>query len=141
MDVDPQPLDSRRFPAALLRAIGFDRVLRTDPAIGLAEIRYIARDEQTHSDGTVVQGGFVTAWLDNAMAFAVTARDATAAIATLELKVSFLDRASPGPVTAEARVVRWGRSVVFLDAELRSGDRLLARATSTAMRLRQDNSA
>jgi acyl-coenzyme A thioesterase PaaI-like protein len=132
--------DPAFFPTELMRAIGFDAVLRTDPA-GVALVRYVARPEHAHSDGRVVQGGFITAWLDHSMAVAVRAREDGAALASLDINVSFLERVAPGPVVVEARVVRWGGRVAFLQAELRShggeGAPLLARATSTGMILRR----
>jgi acyl-coenzyme A thioesterase PaaI-like protein len=70
-------------------------------------------------------------------------RDAGAALASLDINVSFLERVAPGPVVVEARVVRWGRRVAFLQAELRAqADEdapLLARASSTGMILRKSS--
>ncbi|MGE0796989.1 MAG: PaaI family thioesterase [Lautropia sp.] len=132
-------LDPAFFPPALMQAIGFDAVLRTDPA-GLAVVRYVARPEQAHSDGRIVQGGFITAWLDHSMAIAIRVRDADAALASLDINVSFLERVAPQPVVVEARVVRWGGRIAFLHAELRADTGepgpVLARATSTGMILR-----
>jgi uncharacterized protein (TIGR00369 family) len=118
------------FPAALMHHMGFDAVVE-DSAEGRAVVRYDGRPEFTHSAGTTVQGGVVTTWLDHAMARAVYARDPRAAVASLEIKVSFIARVPPGPSLAEARVVRWGRQIVFLEATLKSpaGD-LLATASS-----------
>ena len=134
--------DPAFFPTELMRAIGFDAVLRTDPA-GVAVVRYIARPEHAHSNGRVVQGGFITAWLDHSMAVAVRMREDGAALASLDINVSFLERVAPGPVIVEARVVRWGGRIVFLQAELRADGGedalLLARATSTGMVLRKSS--
>ncbi len=134
----PEP---SHLPALLMRAIGFDALLHTDPA-GVAVVRYLPRLEHAHSDGRIVQGGFVTSWLDHSMAVAVRSREAGASLVSLDINVSFLERVEPGrPVIVEARVVRWGGRVVFLEAELRSGtadeDAILARATSTGMIGRQ----
>jgi acyl-coenzyme A thioesterase PaaI-like protein len=126
-----------KFPSALMHTIGFSEVLRTDAEAGSARVRFIARPEFAHSNGTVVQGGFVTAWLDCSMAVAVHAKDPGASLASLELKVSFLDRAEVTTFEAEARILRWGRSVVFLDADLFTLDgRLIARASSTGKLVR-----
>lgn len=120
----------------LLRAMGFDRLLHSDPQ-GVARVRFAPRAEFAHTEGTIVQGGFITAWLDNSMAFAVVAREPGVGLASLELKVSFLERVGVAPVEAEARVVRWGGSVVFLEASLFAQDgQLLARASSTGKLLR-----
>jgi acyl-coenzyme A thioesterase PaaI-like protein len=130
-------LDPGHFPPLLMHAIGFEAVLRTDPA-GIAVVRYVPRPEHAHSEGRVVQGGFVTSWLDHSMAVAVRTREPGAALASLDINVSFLERVEPGhPVFVEARVVRWGGRVAFLQAELRGGEdantAVLARATSTGM--------
>ncbi len=138
--MEPHGTDPAFFPTDLMRAIGFDAVLRTDPA-GIAVVRYVARPEHSHSNGRVVQGGFITSWLDHSMAVAVRMREDGAALASLDINVSFLERVAPGPVVVEARVVRWGGRVAFLQAELREHDGedapLLARATSTGMILRK----
>jgi acyl-coenzyme A thioesterase PaaI-like protein len=130
-------MDLSKFPQDLMHAIGFTEVLRVDHEAGIARVRYTARPEFAHTQGTVVQGGLITAWLDSAMAFAVIARDPEASLASLELKVSFLERVGVAAYEVEARVLRWGRSVVFLEADLfsESGD-LLVRASSTGKLLR-----
>ena len=134
--------DIEKFPSALMHTIGFDQVLRTEPEAGLARVRFIARPEFAHTNGTVVQGGIITAWLDCAMACAVHAREAGAALASLELKVSFLERVDVSVFEVEARVLRWGRSVVFLEADLFAHNgRLCARASSTGKLLRASVSA
>jgi len=136
-------VDAAYFPGALMQAIGFDKVLRTDPS-GIAVVRYVGRPEHAHSDGRVVQGGFITSWLDHSMAVAVRTREAGAGLASLDINVSFLERVEPGPVVVEAWVVRWGGRIAFLQAELRAehagtsdGGPVLARATSTGMVLRK----
>lgn len=125
-----------RNAAGLLQAIGFERLLHSD-AQGIARVRFQPRPEHAHTHGTIVQGGFITAWLDNAMAFAVHAREAGVGLASLELKTSFLERVGVAPVEAQARVLRWGGSVVFLEATLFSeAGQSLASASSTGKLLR-----
>ena len=53
-------------PTDLNQALGFVRVVELDPA-GRATIEYQAGMHMCHSGG-VVQGGFVTGWIDAAMA-------------------------------------------------------------------------
>lgn len=121
----------------LLRTIGFADLIHIDAESGTARVRFVARPEFAHTGGTIVQGGIITAWLDNAMAFAVMGRDPSAALASLELKVSFLERVGVATFEVEARIVRWGRSVVFLEADLWSDQgQLLARASSTGKLVR-----
>ncbi len=121
------------FPAALMDCIGFDEVI-TLGAEGTAQVRFNARPEFAHSGGTTVQGGILTAWLDCTMAWAVHARDPATSIATLEMSVKYLSRVGMAPHVGHARVVKWGRSVAFLEAELHDASgRCLTRASSTGM--------
>ena len=84
----------------LYETMGLVRVISVDPA-GRAALEYEARTNQCHSGG-VVQGGFVTGWIDAAMAHAVIGKLGDQVVPmTLELKVSFLGPARPGLVIAE----------------------------------------
>lgn len=84
--------------------------------------------------GGVVQGGIVTGWIDAAMAHACIAKSRfTVAVPSLEIKVSFLLAAHPGVYRSTGWITRWGRSIAFLEGELRDMDgQLIARASSTA---------
>jgi len=119
------------FPIRLRDAIGFVGVREARKAPGFVQLEFEGRPEFTHSNGTVVQGGIVTSWLDYAIASAVALHDSQAAFASLEIKVSFLGRTGPGPSLVEGRVVKWGRSIAFLEAALHSpSGELLATASS-----------
>ncbi|MGD9946140.1 MAG: PaaI family thioesterase [Burkholderiaceae bacterium] len=120
------------FPRALQDAIGFAGVREARSAPGFIRIEFDGRPEFTHSRGAVVQGGIVAAWLDYAIAAAVSLHDPHVAFASLDIKVSFLGRTGPGPSFAEGRVLKWGRSIAFLEAVLlsRTGE-LLATASSS----------
>ena len=87
-----------------------------------------------HPKGGVVQGGIVTSWLDVAMANACRfLGDPSITVATLEIKVPFLLPAHPGIYRSCGYVVRAGKNVAFLEAELKdSSGRLTARASATA---------
>jgi uncharacterized protein (TIGR00369 family) len=83
----------------------------------------------------VVQGGFLAALADSAMSTAAVTflEQRRAAVANLEMKVSFLAPVPIGTdVTATARVVRGGRRVAFVEAEItdNSGG-IVVRASST----------
>jgi uncharacterized protein (TIGR00369 family) len=53
---------------------------------------------------------------------------------TLEMKVSYLTQASTGRHIADARVIRRGRQINFLEASLSDGsDKLIATASATIM--------
>ncbi len=100
---------------------------------GLAEMRFDASEALCNKWGGI-QGGMVAAMLDDAMAFAIgVTLDWGQISPTLEIKVSMMSPVRPGPVYALGRVLRRGRSVGFIDGELRDSDGLLlATGTSTA---------
>ncbi len=131
-----QEIDEQRFPRGLRDVLGFRRVVETDAATGMAMLAFEARPEFMHSGGTTVQGGIVGAWIDHAMAWAVHVKDEQSSIATLELKTSYLARVGPGESVVRATVAKWGRIVLFLEAEVLGPDgRALVKASSTAMRV------
>ena len=120
---------------ALMESIGGFHVLSWDADQHLLRAGFTVRREFCHTNGSIAQGGFVTAWLDAAMAHAVHHdTDDQFNVATLEIKVNFLERVGPGPGTVQGRVVRRGKRVAFLEAELfDSQGKLAATATSTGM--------
>lgn len=129
-------LDTKRSPAWSLLGVG---AIAYDEAQNRVVIELNAEERHCHSvaghpRGGIVQGGIVTGWLDVAMATAclVEGEDAVA-VASLEIKVTFLLAAHPGPYRAFGTVIRRGRSIGFMEAELRdSNDVLIATASSTA---------
>jgi uncharacterized protein (TIGR00369 family) len=103
------------------------------PERGEIEVHFSALPSFTNPMGNV-QGGFLTAMLDDTLGPALVATLAPGEFAvTLELKVSFLRPARPGRLTGRGRVVHRGGSVAFLEGDLRdaSGE-VLATASATA---------
>ena len=80
----------------------------------------------------MAHGGVIMSMLDIAMATsAKTLDDASSDAATVELKTNFL-KAATGRITARAFAQRTGRSLVFVEGEMRNEPQeLLARATGT----------
>ncbi|WBH16483.1 PaaI family thioesterase [Sphingomonas radiodurans] len=117
----------------LSQTLGLVRTVELDPA-GRATLEYRAGEHMCHSGG-VVQGGFVTGWIDAAMAHAAIAMGGPdIAPMTLELKVSFFAPARPGIVVAEAWVERRGRTTCFFEGRLLdTTGKVLAKASSTLM--------
>ena len=120
---------------ALMEAMGNFHVLSWDPQARRLRAGFTVRPEFCHTNGTTAQGGFVTAWLDAGMAHAVMYdSEHKLNVASLEIKVSFLQRMGPGPGTVEARVVRRGRRVAFREAELFDAQgQMTARGSSTGL--------
>jgi molybdopterin converting factor subunit 1 len=117
-------------PPAYVKLLGA-RPLHAAP--GHVRFEFRASEELLNPAG-VVQGGFITAMLDETMGpAALSELGAGFTVPTLELKVSFLRPVRPGVVVADARVIHRGKSVVFTEATLTGEDgRLLAKASGTA---------
>ncbi len=120
---------------ALLESMGNFHVTAWDPERRLLTAAFTVRREYCHTNGTIAQGGFITAWLDAAMAHAVMHHTQQAqTIFSLEIKVSFYEKVGPGEGRVEATVVRHGKRVAFLEASLYSPEgKLAARGTSTGL--------
>jgi uncharacterized protein (TIGR00369 family) len=117
----------------LYATMGLVRIIVMDPE-GRARLEYLAGAHMCHSGG-VVQGGFVTGWIDAAMAHAAIALlgDAVTPM-SLEIKVSFFAPVRPGPVIAEGWIERRGRKTCFLEGRLLDpAGQVLAKGTSTVM--------
>ena len=85
-----------------------------------------------HTNGTIVQGGFVTAMLDMTMAHLVMGlTDAKSNPISLDINTSFIAPCPVGAQVCNARVIKLGRSIGFLAADLYAEDSLIASATST----------
>ena len=117
----------------LYKTMGLVRIVELDKA-GRAVLEYEATAGQCHSGG-VVQGGFVTGWIDAAMAHAAIALKGKDIVPmSLELKVSFFAPARPGLVIAEGWVERDGRRTGFFEGVLKdSKGTVLAKGTSTVL--------
>lgn len=118
---------------ALYQTMGLVRIVEMDQS-GKAVLEYQAKAEQCHSGG-VVQGGFVTGWIDAAMAHAAIAlKGADVVPMSLELKVSFFAPARPGLVIAEGWVEKDGRRTGFFEGRLKDSEgTVLAKGTSTIL--------
>jgi uncharacterized protein (TIGR00369 family) len=129
-------LDARiRSGKALSESMGNFHVTGWDADKKLLRAAFIVRREYCHTNGTIAQGGFITAWLDAAMAHAVMHDSGhQQTVFSLEIKVSFYEKVGPGEGRVEGRVVRRGRRVAFMEAALYNPDgKLAAQATSTGM--------
>ena len=117
---------------SLYETMGLHRIVEMDPE-GRARLEYLAKPGMCHSGG-VVQGGFVTGWIDAGMAHAVIAAmgDGITPM-SLEIKVSFFAPVRPGLVVAEGWIERRGRKTAFLEGRLLDeAGNVLAKGTSTA---------
>lgn len=119
----------------LLKTLGNGRIVTSDGEKGTAQMEFTCVPAMCHSGG-VAQGGFVTGWVDSAMAHACIARYGTDFwIATLELKMSFFRPVGPGVVTAEGWIERAGKQTVFAEGRLLGSDGKVAAKASCTIRL------
>ena len=96
------------------------------------EMEFEAIYDFTHSDGQVVQGGFVTGMLDAPMAHLLMGLfDFKIIPMTLDLNVSFLAPTSQGKLNCIAEVLQLGKSTAFMTSKLYQQDKLVASSTST----------
>ena len=118
------------------RLLGF--VLKViEPGHALFEME---ADERHHNPMGTLHGGVYCDLADAAMGYAYAATLAEGeSFTTVELKINFLRPVRQGKLTAEARVVKAGSALGYVECDVsdRAG-RLVARAASTCMKLQQD---
>lgn len=127
-------LDRYPTPSCAL-LLGLD-ILDADAERGWIRVGFIAKQEFCNASGTI-QGGFLTAMLDDTMGPAVLIMTkAELYPTTIGMSVSFLAAAGPGPLFGEATVIQLGKTIAFVEACLTDTQgRVIARATSS-VRLR-----
>lgn len=103
-----------------------------DQANMVSRYAFEARPEFANPSGAI-QGGFIAAMLDEAMGTAaIITSNVTMNAPTLEMKVSFLRPLFAGKATVEAKILKWGKSTCFIEAELFDPDgKLVAKASAT----------
>ncbi|QDZ07217.1 PaaI family thioesterase [Sphingomonas panacisoli] len=122
-----------RFPKPpCAETLGWE-LLAADPATGAVRIAFEARPAFCNPGGNI-QGGFVAAMLDDTLGPAVLVKtDGAAYCATIDLSVRFLAPAKPGRLIGDGRIVQLGKTIAFLEGELRDDSgRIVATATASA---------
>ena len=116
----------------VMAALGGGRVLEADGELGRSLLEFTCKPEMCHSGG-VAQGGFVTGWIDSAMAHAAVDGYADGdGVVTVEINVRVFEPAPPGIVIAEGWIERAGKQTVFTEGRLPDSDgEVLAKGTST----------
>ena len=97
-------------------------------------------DERHHNPMGTLHGGVYCDLADAAMGFAYAAGLGDGeTFTTVELKINFLRPVRRGRLTAEARVVKAGSAVGYVECDVKDQTgKLVARAASTCMKLRED---
>jgi uncharacterized protein (TIGR00369 family) len=109
------------------------RLIDMDAEAGTMEVGFDGKPEFRNPAG-FIQGGILAAMMDDVMGpcFVVHVQG-RAFPSTIDLHTHYLRPVSVGPVSVKARVVKTGRSIAFLEAELfDAGGKLSARATASA---------
>ena len=110
------------------------RLLAHDESKGWIKVGFEGTADFLNPAGRV-QGGILTAMLDDTMGPAVLIKSGGALYpSTINMNVSFLSAAEPGPVVCEGEVLRLGKTVGFVEGRLSDEDgRLLVRANASVM--------
>ena len=97
-------------------------------------------DERHHNPLGTLHGGIYCDLADAAMGYAYASTLAEGeTFTTIELKINFLGAVRKATLTAEARVVKAGSSLGYVECEVKDQTgKLVAKAASTCMKLRQD---
>jgi len=97
-------------------------------------------DERHHNPMGTLHGGIFCDLADAAMGFAYASTLAEGeSFTTIELKINFLRAVRQGSLTAEARVVKAGSTLGYVECEVKDQPgKLVAKAASTCMKLRQE---
>jgi len=113
------------------RTLGIEVLEMGDGAAKL-EIKDI---EHLRTPSVFLHGGAITSLADSAMAIAILSHNSKPrSFSTIELKTSFLAPVFEGPITAEARIVRSGKHIVFGQSDvLDKNGKLVAQVLLTFM--------
>jgi acyl-CoA thioesterase len=100
---------------------------------GYAKLEVENRRELSNPAG-IMHGGASFGLADTAVAAAlITVYGPGNALLTIEMKINYLEPIFPGPVTAEAFVLRSSRRSAYAEVDIWSGGKLAARANTTYM--------
>ena len=89
---------------------------------------FLAEDKH-HNRRGVVQGGMLMTFADRSMGMTCWYANGSVPQATVQLDMQFVDAVQIGEfVEAHCKVVRRTRSLIFMDAELKVGERVVATA-------------
>ena len=116
-------------------------VLDASPDEGWVRIGFDGKREFCNPAG-FIQGGILCAMLDDTMGPAVFVKtDGRLYTATISTTVNYLAPAKVGPITAEAAVIRLGRTVAFVEGKLMDASGLMLATATTIARLVESRKA
>jgi uncharacterized protein (TIGR00369 family) len=135
LDLAQKVLRGEQPPPPAARLIGF--VLKAiEPGRAVFELE---AGERHHNPMGTLHGGVYCDLADAAMGYAYAATLAEGeSFTTVELKINFLRAVREATLTAEARVVKAGSSLGYVECEVKDDrGRLVAKAASTCMKLKK----
>src|SRR3954468_9246616 len=123
-------------PPPVGRLIGF-AMKSIEPGHAIFEME---ADERHHNPMGTLHGGVYCDLADAAMGFAyASVLEEGEKFTTIELKINFLRAVQKATLTAEARVVKAGSTLGYVECEVKDQTgKLVAKAASTCMKLRRD---
>ena len=131
---DQEKSPHHRDETGMLAALGFVETTSLDRDTGHVVLRF--RPERHHcNNGGVVQGGFITGWLDCSMSSAVfITRGRGTTLASLEIKTTYYAPVYPDTdVLVDGWIEHMGVRTAFLEGQLLDlKGNVLAKTTSTA---------
>ena len=118
-------------PPKFLEMLG-SKGFEFDDELGTSVMSFVISKDFTHSNGAIVQGGFITAILDPAMAhLIIVKRNGEVNPLSLNINVNFIAPGTPGEYVAKGEITKMGKSIAFTSSELFQGETLIATATAT----------
>ena len=123
---------TKMFLKAPQSTLGIKKILKLDTSEGEAHAIYKARKNMCHS-GNIVQGGFITGWLDAVMALACMCKvGADTLVLSLEIKTTFIKKISHEQVLVIGNVIKIGKTIAFLEGKIvDTENNILAKGTQT----------
>jgi uncharacterized protein (TIGR00369 family) len=110
------------------KLFGFE-LTAASPGTAVLRMRVRRSHRQVHG---VVHGGILASLSDTAAGMATyTVVPRGARLATVEMKINYLEAVKRGDLLAEARVLRHGRNIAVAECEVHDGRRLVAKALLT----------
>jgi uncharacterized protein (TIGR00369 family) len=106
------------------KQLGFE-IAEIEPGRVVLRMPVKRHHKQVHG---VVHGGVLAALADTAGGLASYSTASGGRVATIELKINYLEPVADGTVEADARVVRTGKHVSVVDCDVREGGQLVAKA-------------
>ena len=112
--------------------LGIKKIIKLDPIIGFALAEYAPKKSMCHS-GNIVQGGFITGWLDAVMALACMSKvGINTLVLSLEIKTTFIKKVLPESILVTGKVIKSGKTIAFLEGTIiDKKNNILAKANQT----------